>query len=58
MSDAKTEVMPRRAGDECEENQSKLNLGEAIRRRFAPWGGVDLELSPPEPVGEPPSFDL
>ena len=33
------------------------NLAEAIRRRFAPLGGVDLELPPPEFVGEPPSFD-
>src|SRR5215470_17645218 len=33
------------------------NLAEAIRRRFAPLGGVDLELPPDEFVGEPPSFD-
>ena len=33
------------------------NLAEAIRRRFAPLGGVDLELPPREEVGEPPSFD-
>jgi len=33
------------------------NLAEAIRRRFAPLGGVDLESQPPVPLGEPPSFD-
>ena len=33
------------------------NLAEAIRRRFAPLGGVDLELPPPELVEAPPSFD-
>jgi len=39
------------------EKRAELNLAEAIRRRFAPLGGVDLELPPPEFVGEPPSFD-
>lgn len=33
------------------------NLAEAIRRRFAPLGGVDLELPPEEMVGAPPSFE-
>jgi len=34
------------------------NLAEAIRRRFAPLGGVDdLEPHPPVPVGEPPRFE-
>src|SRR3954447_21569007 len=41
------------AGDR---DQPEPNLAEAIRRRFAPLGGVDLEL-PREFVGEPPSFD-
>ena len=57
MSDAKTEVTPRRVADECEKNQPKPNLCEAIRRHFTPLGGVDLELAPRELVGEPPSFD-
>jgi len=38
-------------------NQSEPNLAEAIRRRFAPLGGVDLELPPAEFVDVPPSFD-
>jgi plasmid stability protein len=33
------------------------DLAEAIRRRFAPFGGVELELHPPVPVGEPPVFE-
>ena len=40
-----------------EPGQAEPNLAEAIRRRFAPLGGVDLELPPAEFVGEPPSFD-
>ena len=33
------------------------NLAEAIRARFAPLGGVELELPPREPMREPPKFD-
>ena len=33
------------------------NLGEAIHRRFAALGGVELELPPREPMPEPPRFD-
>ena len=41
-----------------EKTQPEINLAEAIRRRFAPFGGVDeLEPHPPVPVGEPPRFD-
>ena len=39
-----------KAGDE-------VNLAEAIRRRFAPFGGVELEAHPSVPVPAPPSFD-
>jgi plasmid stability protein len=36
----------------------ETNLAEAIRRRFAPFGGVDdLEPHPPVVVGQPPAFD-
>jgi antitoxin FitA len=41
----------------AEPDESEPNLAEAIRRRFAPLGGVDLKLPPREDVGEPPSFD-
>ena len=33
------------------------HLYDRIRARFAPLGGVDLELPPREPVCEPPRFD-
>jgi plasmid stability protein len=35
----------------------ETNLAEAIRRRFAPFGGVELEPHPSQQVREPPSFD-
>lgn len=33
------------------------DLAEAIRRRFAALGGVDLEPHPRQPVRDPPAFD-
>ena len=36
--------------------EESLNLAEAIHGLFAPLGGVDLELPPDDPVGEPPDF--
>ncbi len=33
------------------------HLYDRVRARFAPLGGVDLELPPREPVREPPRFD-
>lgn len=33
------------------------NLGEAIHRRFAAIGGVNLDLPTREPMPEPPHFD-
>lgn len=32
------------------------NLAEAIRKRMAPLGGVELEPHPPVPVRDPPDF--
>jgi plasmid stability protein len=43
--------------EQLEPNLAEPNLAEAIRGRFAPLGGVDLELPPPELVDAPPSFD-
>lgn len=43
--------------DTLEETKAtEPNLAEAIRRRFAPLGGVELEPHPRSPVREPPSF--
>ncbi len=33
------------------------NLAAAIRARFAPLGGVELELPPRGPMRKPPKFD-
>lgn len=33
------------------------DLAQAIRRRFAPLGGVELEPHPPVPPVVPPAFD-
>lgn len=40
-----------------EEPNRPLNLVEAIRRRIAPLGGVELEIPPREPVRPPPGFE-
>ncbi len=34
-----------------------LNLAEAIRRRMAPLGGVELVLPAREPARDPPDFE-
>lgn len=39
------------------EEAPEPNLAEAIRRRFAPLGGAELEPHPAVPVAAPPSFD-
>jgi antitoxin FitA len=41
----------------AKERGSEPNLAEAIRRRFAPLGGVKLERHPPVPVRKPAGFD-
>ena len=33
------------------------NLGTAIHELFRPFGGVELEILPREPMREPPKFD-
>ena len=39
------------------EEPEPKNLATFIRECFAPYGGVDLELPPREPMREPPKFD-
>jgi plasmid stability protein len=34
----------------------KGNLAEAIRRRFAPFGGLEFELPQPNPMRQAPEF--
>ena len=41
-------------GDAVEPEEGPKNLAAAIRDRFAPLGGVELELPPREPLSEPP----
>jgi plasmid stability protein len=38
------------------DTEHSANLAEAIRRRFAPIGGVELDDHPMEFVGDPPDF--
>ena len=41
----------------AEERAAPQDLVLAIRRRFAPFGGVELPTEPRERMGEPPNFD-
>ena len=47
-----------RADSDSGAGQSKVEkgLGSLIRDRFAPLGGIELELPPREPIREPPRF--
>jgi plasmid stability protein len=45
------------SGDAEHEKAEEVNLAEAIRRLFAPLGGVELKLPPREPARPPPQFD-
>lgn len=40
-----------------EPERPESNLYQRIRARFAPLGGVDLDLPPREPASDPPRFD-
>lgn len=40
-----------------DDKSREINLADAIRRRFAPLGGVELEPNPPQLIGEPPAFE-
>jgi plasmid stability protein len=39
------------------EDSTPEDLAAALRKRFAPFGGVELELPGREPIREPPDFD-
>ena len=69
--DVKTRLRMRAAGHGCSmEQEARLilreaverevgptNLTRAIRDRFAPFCGVELEIPPREPMREPPRFN-
>lgn len=40
-----------------EEMAPARNLASAIRARFAPFGDVELEIPPRDPMRDPPTFD-
>ena len=40
-----------------QERSTGKNLASAIRARFAPLGGVELDLPPREPMRGPPQLD-
>ncbi|MBT3556967.1 MAG: plasmid stabilization protein [Rhodospirillales bacterium] len=37
--------------------RQSTSLAEAVRQRFAPFGGIDIVIHPREPMPEPPRFD-
>ena len=39
------------------ESSMEKDLASAIRARFEPLGGVELDLPPREPIPEPPQLD-
>ena len=39
------------------EVDAEVPIGTAIREIFKPFGGVELEIPPREPMREPPHFD-
>ena len=50
------QILKDAVGAAPEAEESGLSLAEAIHRRFAPYGGVELEPFPPAPMGPPPQF--
>ena len=41
----------------CAAHAQETNLAEKIRRRFAPFGGVELPEIPREPIPDPPTIE-
>ena len=50
-------ITNRKPKDDVGEDNPLANLASAIRARFAPLGGVDLEIPPREPMRDPPDFE-
>ncbi|HSD35540.1 MAG TPA: plasmid stabilization protein [Alphaproteobacteria bacterium] len=53
MEEEAREILTAAASEKIEQPR---NLAEAIHRRFARLGGVELELPPRTPVRKPPDF--
>lgn len=53
--EAELRIILHEALDKADEPQP--NLADAIRRRFASLGGVELDVHPSVPIGEPPLFE-
>ena len=47
----------KRSAVPTERTSAERNLADAIRDRFAPLGGVDLDIPSREPMPSPPAFD-
>ena len=45
------------SNDDVGEDNPPANLAEAIRARFAPLGGEELEIPPRKPMRDPPDFE-
>jgi plasmid stability protein len=50
------QILKEVVGAASEVEESGASLAEAIRRRFAPYGDVELDIPPRELAREPPDF--
>ncbi len=55
MEQEAREILKAALGEE--EEVPEKDLGTAIHELFKPFGGVELEIPPREPMREPPRFD-
>lgn len=53
MEQEAREILKNAVRESSSHPQTGADLAEAIRRRFAPLGGVELEPYPDEPVRDP-----
>ena len=53
MEQEAREILKGALREKCRKPKTGADLAEAIRRRFAPLGGVELEPYPREPMRDP-----
>lgn len=53
MEQEAREILKRALRQNPKHSGTGADLAEAIHRRFAPYGGVELELLPREPIRDP-----